>query len=177
MKHLAPLLFLFLFAACSVADKHDPGVVSTLKADLDEVVELGAVKPVEGVTTAGQPDEAAFQVFADNGYVAVIDMRTEGDDRGLDEAAVVQGLGMDYVQLPIGGRDSITYENAQKLKELIDMYDEPVLVHCTSGNRVGALFALNEYRETGDVDKAIHAGRIAGLTRMEAQVREILDAE
>jgi len=50
-------------------------------------------------------------------------------------------------------------------------------VHCASANRVGALFALNVYRETGDVNKALEAGRAAGLTRMEAQVREVLDAE
>ena len=176
-KHLATLLLLIFGAACSAADEQDFGAVSTLKADLDEVVELGRIKPVDGVTTAGQPDEAAFKVFAENGYVAVIDIRTQGEDRGLDEAAVVQGLGMDYVQMPVAGKDGITYENAQKLDQLIGLYDGPVLVHCASANRVGALFALNVYRETGDVNKALEAGRAAGLTRMEAQVREVLDAK
>ena len=176
-KHLATLLLLFLGTACSVADEQAPGVVSTLKADLDAVVEVGQVKPVDGVTTAGQPDAEAFKVFADAGYVAVIDIRTAGEDRGLDQAAVVQGLGMDYLQMPVGGRDSITFENAEKLDQLIGLYDEPVLVHCGSANRVGALFALNVYRETGDVDKALEAGRAAGLTRLEGVVKEVIEAE
>ena len=177
MKRLAALLLLVLGTACSVADEQEPGAASTLKADLDAVVELRQVKPVDGVTTAGQPDAEALKVFAEAGYVAVIDIRTAGEDRGIDEAAVVQGLGMDYLQLPVGGRDGITFENAEKLEQLIGLYDEPVLVHCGSANRVGALFALNVYRETGDVNKALEAGRAAGLTGLEGVVREVLEAE
>lgn len=177
MKRLAALLLLVLGTACSVANEQAPGAASTLKADLDAVVEVGQVKPVDGVTTAGQPDAEAFKVFAEAGYVAVIDIRTAGEDRGLDEAAVVQGLGMDYLQMPVAGRDGITFENAQKLEQLIGLYDEPVLVHCGSANRVGALFALNVYRETGDVNKALEAGRAAGLTGLEGAVREVLEAE
>ena len=177
MKRLAALLLLVLGTACSVADEQEPGAASTLKSDLDAVVELRQVKPVDGVTTAGQPDAEALKVFAEAGYVAVIDIRTAGEDRGIDEAAVVQGLGMDYLQLPVGGRDGITFENAEKLEQLIGLYDEPVLVHCGSANRVGALFALNVYRETGDVNKALEAGRAAGLTGLEGVVREVLEAE
>jgi len=177
MKRLAALLLLVLGTACSVADEQDSGAASTLKADLDAVVELRQVKPVDGVTTAGQPDAEALKVFAEAGYVAVIDIRTAGEDRGLDEAAVVQGLGMDYLQMPVGGRDGITFENAEKLEQLIGLYDEPVLVHCGSANRVGALFALNVYRETGDVNKAMEAGRAAGLTGLDGVVREVLEAE
>ena len=177
MKRLAVLLLLGLGTACSVAYEQDPGAPSTLKADLDAVVEQRQVTPVDGVTTAGQPDAEAFKVFAEAGYVAVIDIRTAGEDRGLDEAAVVQGLGMDYLQMPVGGSDGITFENAEKLDQLIGLYDEPVLVHCGSANRVGALFALNVFRETGDMDKALEAGRAAGLTRLEGTVREVLEAE
>jgi len=176
MKRLAAIFLLVLGTACSVATEQDPGAVSTLKADLDAVVEVGQVRPVNGVTTAGQPNAEAFKVFADAGYVAVIDIRTVGEDRGLDEPTVVQGLGMDYVQMPIGG-DDITFEKAEKLQQLIDMYDEPVLVHCGSANRVGALFALSKYRETGDLDKALEAGQEAGLTRLEGAVVEAINAE
>ena len=176
-KHLCILILLVLGTACSVADEQDPGAVGTLKADLEAVVESGTVKPVDGVTTAGQPDEQMLKVFADNGYVAVIDIRTAGENRGIDEPVVVQGLGMDYVQMPVGGRGGISFENAEKLNQLLELYDEPVLVHCGSANRVGALFALNAFRETGDIDKALEAGRAAGLTGLEAVVKEVLEAE
>lgn len=172
------ILFLGLIfgTACLLADEADPGAVSSLKVDLDAVVELQQVQPVDGITTAGQPDEASFKVFAENGYAAVIDLRTEGEDRGLDEPAVVEALGMDYINLPIG-RDGITFANAQVLMDAIASYDEPVLVHCGSSNRVGALFALDAYSETQDIEMAIEAGRAAGLTRMEPAVREVLEGE
>jgi uncharacterized protein (TIGR01244 family) len=176
MKRLSLILCLVFAGSLAVADESLPSGVSTLKVDLGAVVELGKVEPVDGVTTAGQPDEASLKVFADSGYVAVIDLRTAGEDRGLDEPAVTQALGMDYINFPIG-RDGITFENARTLEGIMVRYDQPVLVHCGSANRVGALFALNAYRQSGDIDKALEAGRAAGLTRMESTVKEVLEAE
>lgn len=159
------------FSAC--ADNIKVPAASPLKVDLQTVVETGAVRPVDGMTSAGQPDEAAFKVFADNGYAAVIDLRTEGESRGLDERAVVGGLGMDYVSLPIG-RDGISFENARQLDKLIKRYDEPVLVHCASANRVGALLALRASLEGADNEAAIEAGIEGGLTSLEQTVRDML---
>jgi len=176
MKRLTLMLCLALTGALAVADGGDLSAVSTLKVDLDAVAKLGQVQPVEGVTTAGQPDEASLKVFADNGYVAIVDLRTEGENRGLDEPAVVESLGMDYISFPIG-RDGITFENARTLEDIMVRYDQPVLVHCGSANRVGALFALNAYRQTEDVEKALEAGRAAGLTGLESTVKEVLEVK
>ena len=141
--------------------------------NLAEVVAAGTVAPVNGITSAGQPDEAALRVFADSGYAAVIDLRTAGEDRGLDERAVVEELGMEYVSLPVG-RDGIIFENAQALDELIAGYDKPVLLHCGSANRVGALLALRESMKGADDEAALDAGREGGLTGLEGKVREAL---
>lgn len=149
---------------------------SPLKVDLENVVAVGAVQPVDGITSAGQPDEAAFRIFADSGYAAVIDLRTDGEDRGLDEKAFVQELGMDYVSLPIG-RDGISFENARALDELLNAYDKPVLVHCASGNRVGALLALRASLGGADDETAMALGRQGGLTGLEPKVRSILTGE
>ena len=144
-----------------------------LKADLNMVVAEGSVTPSHGMTTSGQPDEAALEVFADSGYAAVIDLRTEGEDRGMDEKAVVEGLGMKYESLPIT-RSDITYDSALALNDLIASYDEPVLVHCGSANRVGALLALRASANGADDEAAIAAGKKAGLTssELEAIVRQ-----
>ena len=176
MKRFTLFLCLVFAAQVAQADGTQHSAVNNLKVDLDAVVELGQVQPVDGVSTAGQPDEAGFKVFAEQGYAAVIDLRTAGEDRGMDEPAVVEGLGMDYVSLPIG-RDGITFDNARALQDLINGYDEPVLVHCGSANRVGALFALSAYEETGDVDKALEAGKAAGLSGLEPVVQKLLEAE
>ena len=176
MKRLALFLVIAFSSALTMAGEGDLGATSSLKVDLDAVVKLGEVTPVSGITTAGQPTEEGFKVFADNGYVAVIDLRTPGEDRGLDEPAVVEGLGMEYVNFPIG-RDGVTFANAEALGELLDKYEEPVLVHCGSANRVGALFAIKAFSDTGDIDEALEVGRAAGLTRMEPKVKEVIGDE
>lgn len=176
MKRLTLIMCLAFAGVLAVADEADLSAVSTLKVDLDAVAALGQVQPVNGITTAGQPDAASLKVFADNGYVAIIDLRTEGEDRGLDEPAVVESLGMDYINFPIG-RDGITFENAKTLEDILVRYDQPVLVHCASANRVGALFALNTYRQTEDLEKSLEAGRAAGLTGMEGTVKQVLEAK
>ena len=172
-RHLAVLLVAAL-AASSPAMGGDE-LVPTIKVDLTAVVELGKVEPIDGLTTAGQPNEAAFRVFAESGYKVVVDLRTEGEDRGLDEPAVVQALGMEYVSMPIDGPD-INFRKARELDALLDSYDEPVLLHCASSNRVGALLALNVFAESGDAELAIATGRAAGMKSLEKTVRELIGA-
>ena len=158
----------------SVACAYEP--VISLKADLDAVVSSGVVTPVDGITAAGQPDEAALKVFAERGYTTVIDLRTAGEDRGMDEPAVIKAAGMDYVPLPIG-RDGITFDNARKLDELIKDADGPVLVHCASSNRVGALLALRKSLAGADDDDALAYGKDGGLNSLEGRVKEVLSEE
>ena len=167
------LLFLAPFALATTvsnADETAAPAAGELKVDLAGLADVGRVVPVDGVTSAGQPDAAQFRVFADSAYVAVVDLRTAGEDRGLDEPAVVEALGMEYAPFPVG-RSDITIDKARSLFELIGRYDGPVLVHCTSANRVGALFALKKFDETGDPESAVEAGKAAGLTRLEDAVR------
>ena len=109
IQRLILFVFLALCACTGVANEDGAGDASSLKVDLAAVARTGKVVPVDGITSAGQPDAEQFKVFADNGYMAVIDLRTAGESRGLDEPAVVEGLGMKYVSLPIG-RDDITME-------------------------------------------------------------------
>ena len=167
---------LLLAVALSAACSNNRGQLESdpLRADLGEVVERGSVSPVGGVTSAGQPDADALGVFARSGYAVVIDMRTPGEDRGFDEPAVVRQLGMEYVAFPIGSGD-ITLDKARELDALLGQFDEPVLLHCGSGNRVGALLALSEYLETGDREGALQKGRDAGLTGLEGRVIDVIE--
>jgi len=172
---LITTLVLFALAQGVVADETALGPVTSLKVDLEQVVELGTVSAVDGITSAGQPDEAALEVFADAGYATVIDLRGAEEDRGFDETAVVDELGLHYVTLPISGKDAISFDNARKLDELLEEYPGPVLVHCGSGNRVGALLALRASLDGADDEEALALGREGGLKSLEGVVRERLD--
>lgn len=147
---------------------------TTLKVDLETVIRVGNVVPVNGVTTAGQPDAAALSIFAEQGYKTVIDIRTEPEERGMDEAAVINDLGMEYVLFPIDKAEHINFDSARELGRLIEEAEGPVLVHCGSANRVGALFALRKSLAGADDEVALEYGREAGMTRLEGKVTEIL---
>jgi uncharacterized protein (TIGR01244 family) len=152
----------------------DLAAVSSLKGDLEQVVELGTVSAADDVTSAGQPNEAALEVFANAGYVAVIDLRRADEDHGIDEASVVEEFGMHYVNLPIAGSGAVNFDNARQLDELLLQFDGPVLVHCASGNRVGAMLVLRAYLNGADKEAALDYGREAGLTKLEETVHERL---
>jgi len=171
------LLAVILAAGISAASfAVDANAEPELKVDLAAVVATGEVVPVDGVTSSGQPNEAALTVFAKRGYTTVIDLRTAGEDRGIDEPAAVERLGMEYVSLPIG-REDITFDNAQMLDSLIAAADGPVLVHCGSGNRVGALLALSKSMNGADDAAALEYGRQGGMTGLESRVKEVLTEE
>ena len=175
------LRLIIALAACaatavSFAGSADPAAAQSIKVNIPAVVEAGKVAPVDGITTSGQPDVAALRVFADSGYAAIIDLRGISEDRGFDQAFAVEELGMSYVTLPIDGRGAISFDNAKKLDEVLAEYDGPVLVHCKSGNRAGALLALRASLNGADDDAALALGKEAGITvpGVEEVVREQL---
>lgn len=171
MRLIVACLLTALTFVSACAD--EPLATSPSKVDLKEVVATGKVESVGGVTPAGQPDVSALKVFADNGYEAVIDLRTPPEDRGFDEPAVVEELGMRYVSLPIGS-DGITYQSAAALDELLAGFEGPVLLHCGSSNRVGALLALRASAKGMDDEAALELGKRAGLSSLEPAVRKAL---
>ncbi|MBT8099163.1 MAG: hypothetical protein KJO82_05405 [Gammaproteobacteria bacterium] len=142
--------------------------------DIKSVTETQDVTPVNGIRVSGQPDAAALEVFSASGFETVIDLRGADEQRGIDEQAVVEGLGMTYVSFPVEGRGAVNFDNAAKLTELIESADGPVLVHCGSGNRVAALLTLQRSTEGADDEAALEFGRQAGLTRLEDLVKERL---
>ena len=109
------------------------------------------------------------------GVRTVIDLRAPQEDRGYDQAAEVRRLGMDYIAQPIAGKDDITPANAAALHALRKERDGDVLLHCASGNRVGALLALAAVQVDGaSPEAALTLGRAAGLKSLEPVVMERL---
>jgi len=132
--------------------------------------------PASGLYTGGQPSAGEWEALAAAGVTTVINLRTAGELEGRDEAAEVVAQGMRYLEIPVGGPDDVTEANAGRLWHAIRAADGPVLVHCASGNRVGALLALGAYRNDGQsAREALDFGQAAGLTRLEPVIRKRLD--
>ncbi len=152
-------------------------VTDSTPADDGESAWKFRFEPAVGITAAGQPSAQGLNELADDGYAAVIDLRTAGEDRGINEQRLVESLGMEYVALPIADRGAVNFENARKLDEILDKYEKPVLVHCGSSNRVGALFALREKLNGANDEDALNFGRSAGMTSLESTVKTRITEE
>ncbi|SVB34819.1 uncharacterized protein METZ01_LOCUS187673 [marine metagenome] len=129
---------------------------------------------LDGITSLGQPSAAGLADLARAGNVAVIDLRGPDEERGLEERAAVEELGMEYVSLPITGTTNISYENAARLRQIIGEFNQPVAIHCASGNRVGALLALGAKLNGAEDGVALSIGRDNGLTSLESTVLQKL---
>lgn len=135
----------------------------------------GLREPRAGLYTAGQPEPGVWKAAARRGITTVIDLRPKGELAGRDEAAEVAAAGLAYHRLPVAGAGDVNDANAGRLQRLIEQAPGPVIVHCASGNRVGALLALGAAREGGMTpEQAIAFGRDAGLGSLEARVRDVL---
>lgn len=132
----------------------------------------GIRQPKPGLYTAGQPQAGQWRGIADAGVATVINLRPDAELEGRDARAEVDAAGMRYVHIPVAGKEDITDQNADALASALRQADGPVLVHCASGNRVGALLALGAVRAGMPVEEAIAYGRSAGMASAEAAVRE-----
>ena len=84
---------------------------------------------------------------------------------------------MRFIQIPIAGTDALSKENVERLDAALrDGLDEgPVLLHCASGNRIGAMLALHAAWIGGaDSGEALRFGLDHGMTSLEPAVRELL---
>ena len=133
-------------------------------------------QPRPDLITAGQPSAQQLRDAAANGVTTVIDLRKPDEDRGYDEAALAEQLGLRYVRLPIAGAGDITDANARALDRLLKQDGGKTLLHCASSNRAGALLSLIEARINGaSVDDALKLGRDAGMTSLEPAARAALE--
>lgn len=162
-------------AATETAAVEEAPEEQLVDASWDDLVP-NARRPLEGVLSGGQPSEDQLRVIAEAGFRTVINLRAAGEEATETEPAAVSALGMEYVSLPVPGAAGITEENARALTSVLDAAERPTLLHCGSGNRVGALLALAAYHVDGlSSEAALDYGLESGLTRLEGTVREHLD--
>ncbi len=135
-----------------------------------QIVELGSTRPAfqwGSIYLGGQPSEADFKIIRDLGVRTVVDLRTPGEINW-NEAAVVDGLGMHYVALPFRTPEDLTPELLdQALAILRDESQHPVLMHCASNNRTGAIWYA--YRQLDDglsPEAALAEAQAIGLRTM-----------
>ena len=79
---------------------------------------------------------------------------------------------MAYYNIPIG-RDGFSPAIVEEFKEILaDNDSRPILIHCASSNRVGALWYIHQVLNGGEnEDAALAEGKKAGLTSEALEAR------
>jgi uncharacterized protein (TIGR01244 family) len=120
------------------------------------------------VLIAGQPTPEGLANARDAGVKLVINLRPDYE-QGFDEGAIVQGLGMAYVSVPITEKGLTDQKVASFIDAVRAAKEAPggtdrLLVHCQSGNRAAALWAMYEIADGKmNPEEAVARARKAGL--------------
>ncbi|WP_395650379.1 TIGR01244 family sulfur transferase [Brevundimonas sp.] len=116
-----------------------------------------------GVLVAGQIDLADLETARDLGVVRIINNRPDGEEYGQIDAATMseaaRALGLDYVHAPVRGMpgpEAIAAIDAA----LAD--GTSVLIHCKSGMRSAAAWALAASRRGDSREDIVSAAAGAG---------------
>ncbi len=112
---------------------------------------------------ASQPTKEDFKTAAENGIKTVLNLRT-AKELDWDEAAWVKKLGMNYVNIPITPSTFTDEKIDQARKLLRNSKNRPLLVHCASANRVGAIWLAHRVLDHGlSYQEALKEARTVGL--------------
>jgi uncharacterized protein (TIGR01244 family) len=98
-----------------------------------------ATFPEPGLMAAGQPTGEQIQIRAEEGYRTVIDLRSAEEPRGFDEVEAATQNGLEYLQVPVTP-DGLDQATIDRFLAAMRKAQRPALVHCSTSNRVGALY-------------------------------------
>jgi len=162
-------LTLFLPAMAADAAKKSPKLSKA---------ELGSTRNVHafgGTLLCGQPSAADFAEAKSKGIKTIITLR-EKDELNWDEAAALAKLDLNFYQFGFRAPESLTPAIIEKtLVIMADAKRTPVMLHCASANRVGAIWlahrVLNDHIE---LDAARKEAKAVGL-RTAAYETRVLD--
>ncbi len=163
---LSTLALVLAGAPATIAEEKDHGL-------------RGAKHPESGLLFGGQPTEEQLEAMAADGLSFVLDLRAEGENRGFDEPAALRSLDVPYLNLPVDGDRLALPETFERFIEAMENADGPVLVHCASGNRVGAMYYAYLVAARGvDREEARKRARENGLGNraLEGAVDRYLDS-
>jgi uncharacterized protein (TIGR01244 family) len=133
---------------------------------------VNAFCPIDGIATGGQPRAEDVPRFAAAGYRSIVDLRPPSESRGFDEESAARAAGLRYENIPVTPQTLRDADFDRFRAFVADRANRPMLVHCASANRVGALllpYLLLDERLAPDA--ALSLARQIGL-----RSRELTDA-
>ena len=112
------------------------------------------------------PDREAIRRLAEQGFRTVVNHRTDDERQDLppfEEGGAVNEAGMDYLHYPVSG-GALDDFVVDSFREKLPGLPTPVLIHCGSGKRAGAIALMHVASEQGmSGEDALRKAREAGL--------------
>lgn len=112
----------------------------------------------------GQPTPDDLQQAAQEGYKSVLNLRSPQEEGALsDEQQQAEAAGLQYVNLPVRP-DALSQEQTDQIMNQIDQLPKPLLTHCKSGLRSGAMALMYvATREGLSAEAAMEKGKQMGF--------------
>ena len=132
-----------------------------------------------GITIGDQPTEADLKALKDEGYVAVVNLRNDGEpEQPLSTSAErerAEALGLDYLHYGVGSAP-LSEEGVSSVGRFLDEHtDGKTLVHCRKGGRAAALVLIYKAEaESWPPDEAVARGNALGLG-VEGGLRQLVE--
>ncbi|WP_296403187.1 sulfur transferase domain-containing protein [Psychrobacter sp.] len=143
----------------------------SLKDLLSEVL-VNAKFPDANTVVSGKLSADHIDKIAKAGIEHIINLQPESE-LSFDEKAAVEEAGIHYTHLPIAGAEDLKQINLLEFDKVLRAnHGKKTLIHCGSGNRVGACIALRAGWLRGrKMETAIERGKEHGLSSLEEEVR------
>lgn len=140
------------------------GAITTEALEPYECGTITRLHTFQGVFLASRPQPADLEQAKQGGVKAVVNMMHPDEQAGFDERAFVTDLGLAYHNPAWNGPDELSDATIDANLALIRNAERPMLVHCSSANRVGAIWYAYRALDGGLSDaEALAEARVVGL--------------
>lgn len=129
-----------------------------------------------------EPDARTFERFAEEGFRSVVNMQQRSEDQKLgpdEERRLAEAAGLTYLHHPVS-KETLSDETVDTFRRRVSELPGPIVVHCASGKRSGALVMMHMAAAsglTGDqaLKKAEDAGFECDSEELETFVKSYVD--
>ncbi|MEQ6884216.1 protein tyrosine phosphatase family protein [Salicola sp. Rm-C-2C1-2] len=130
-------------------------------------------RPSPYIGTGGRVSAGAMPELKQMGFRTVVSLLTP--EEGLsDEREAAGDAGLGFHGISVSGGPPTADQVDEFARIVSEQGNYPILMHCASGNRAGAMWALYRHQVGVSAEIALEEGRAVGLDSLEPGVRERL---
>jgi uncharacterized protein (TIGR01244 family) len=139
---------------------------------------IARVHRLADVYLAGQPTAEDLAQAKKDGIKTVINLRPDAEIKTFDERQAAEAAGLAYVHIPFAGADEATDAVFDEARKQLKAAKRPILLHCGTANRVGAVWLPYRVLDDGlTLDAALAEAKTIGLRTpaLEAKAKDYIE--